>query len=196
MFRAVLIGLATLLGALPCFAADEDKYTTVKGRFIWDAAKGAAPARVVIKPTKDEEVCAKDKDFKTEEFVISPKGGIKNVVVWLAPEPEGRRRHKVKELAAVRPERHPSEDGQSRPKRDSRSINRAAGLSHTFRPRCKVRGWSSRTAPQSRTMPSGRPMTTITFNPLIPAGAQFKHPHPARRRTLIRSPSIAAFIPG
>jgi len=65
----------------------QGQWTTVKGRIVWDAAKGAPPARKAIQPTKDQEVCAKDPDFKTEDWVISAKGGIKNVVVWLAPEP-------------------------------------------------------------------------------------------------------------
>jgi hypothetical protein len=80
----------TLLGLVPALTAHAQNVTTVKGRVVWDAAKnGPAPARVAIKPTKDEEVCAKDKDFKTEDWVINPKtNGIKYVVVWLAPEPK------------------------------------------------------------------------------------------------------------
>jgi hypothetical protein len=86
MRKLFALSLFALIPAVAATAAD-DKWTTVKGRIVWDASKGAAPARAAIQATKDQEVCAKDPDFKTEEWVISAKGGIKNVVVWLAPEP-------------------------------------------------------------------------------------------------------------
>jgi len=71
-------------------AEGDGKWVTIKGRIAWDTAKGAAPKQVPVKATKDEEVCAKDKDFNTEDWVVNPKtGGIKNVVVWLTPEPAG-----------------------------------------------------------------------------------------------------------
>jgi len=68
--------------------SDEGQWVTVKGKVVWDKSKGEAPKRAAIKPSKDEEVCAKDKDFNSEDWVVNPEsGGIKNVVVWLAPEP-------------------------------------------------------------------------------------------------------------
>ena len=71
-------------------AADGD-WVTVKGRIVWDEAKGAVPKREKIKATKDEEVAAKDKEFLTEDWVVSAKtNGIKNVFVWLAPEPTAK----------------------------------------------------------------------------------------------------------
>src|SRR6478752_5600703 len=88
MTRWAIIGLLALVGALPCLAADEDKWVTVKGKIVWDTAKGPAPKRSPIKADKDEEVAGKDPDFNTEDWIVNPKnGGIKNVVVWLAPEP-------------------------------------------------------------------------------------------------------------
>src|SRR4051812_18906276 len=87
MSRSALVGLLTLVGALPCLAADEDKWVTVKGKFVWDEARGAAPKRTPIVADKDADVCAKDKDFHTERWVVNAKtGGIKNVIVWLGPE--------------------------------------------------------------------------------------------------------------
>ncbi|WP_020469240.1 cupredoxin domain-containing protein [Zavarzinella formosa] len=84
------LALATAFGV----QADETKtapagdWVTVKGKIVWDEAKGAPPKRTPIKATKDEEVAAKDKEFLTEDWVVNTKnGGIKNVVVWLAPEP-------------------------------------------------------------------------------------------------------------
>jgi hypothetical protein len=89
MRKLFALGLVTLIPAFAAQAADDDKWVTVKGRIVW-AGKGAPPKQMAIKPTKDEEVCAKDKDFNTEEWVVNQKtGGIKNVVVWLAPEPAG-----------------------------------------------------------------------------------------------------------
>src|SRR5215216_4442279 len=88
MPRSVLAGLLMFFGGLPCLAADEDKWVTVKGKFVWDAAKGPAPKRLPIKADKDPDVAAKDPDFNTENWIVNSKnGGIKNVVVWLVPEP-------------------------------------------------------------------------------------------------------------
>jgi hypothetical protein len=87
MPRSALVGLVVLVGALPCLAADEDKWVTVKGKFIWDAAQGEAPKRTAITADKDAAVCAKDNDFRTEKWVVNAKtGGIKNVIVWLGPD--------------------------------------------------------------------------------------------------------------
>jgi hypothetical protein len=66
----------------------QQAWVTVKGRVVWNTAIGAAPKRKPITATKDLEVAAKDKDFNTEDWIVSEKnGGIKNVVVWLLPEP-------------------------------------------------------------------------------------------------------------
>lgn len=69
-------------------AAADGKWVTIKGRVVWDDANGAVPQRKPIQATKDQEVCAKDKEFLTEDWVVNPKNkGIQHVVVWLAPEP-------------------------------------------------------------------------------------------------------------
>ena len=80
--------LILVLAALPAIGAEDDnKWTTIKGQVVIpDAAP--IPARKPIVATKDQEVAAKDKDFNSEEIIVSAKSrGIKNVVVWLAPEP-------------------------------------------------------------------------------------------------------------
>jgi hypothetical protein len=88
MRNALAITLTVLIGALPCLAGDADKWVAVRGRFVWDTAKGPAPKRVPLKADKDADVAAKDPDFNSEEWIVNPKnGGIQNVVVWLAPEP-------------------------------------------------------------------------------------------------------------
>ena len=56
MSQSALVGLLMLVGALPCLAADEDKWVTVKGKFVWDAAKGPAPKRTPITADKDPAV--------------------------------------------------------------------------------------------------------------------------------------------
>jgi hypothetical protein len=82
LFALALLGLVS---ALPAQA----QYTDIKGRIVWDDSKGAAPARKPVPATKDEEVCAKDKEFLTEDWVVNAKTkGIKNVVVWVVPEPD------------------------------------------------------------------------------------------------------------
>jgi hypothetical protein len=100
MRRTALVGLLTLVGTLPCVAADEGKWVSIKGKFVWDDAKGTAPKRTPIKADKDAEVCAKDKDFNTEQWVVNAKtGGIKNVIVWLGPD---LTEAQAKELATTR----------------------------------------------------------------------------------------------
>jgi hypothetical protein len=80
---ACLLAVVVPLSAV----GDDGKWVTVKGKFVWDAAKGPAPKRAPIKAEKDAELCAKDKEFLTEDWVIHPKsGGIKNVIVWLGPD--------------------------------------------------------------------------------------------------------------
>lgn len=60
----------------------------IRGRIIWNTASGPVPKRMPIKATKDANVANMDNDFYTEDWVVNPSDyGIKNVVVWLAPEP-------------------------------------------------------------------------------------------------------------
>jgi hypothetical protein len=62
-----------------------------------------------INATTDKQVAAQYKDFNTEDWVVNPKNnGIRNVVVWLAPEPSAA------DLAALqggRKKEFPSFDG-------------------------------------------------------------------------------------
>lgn len=62
----------------------------IRGRITWDKSKGPAPVRAPIKATKDQAVANMDPDFFTEDWVVDPSNyGIRNVVIWLAPEPQG-----------------------------------------------------------------------------------------------------------
>ncbi|HEX3146786.1 MAG TPA: hypothetical protein VHR66_01715 [Gemmataceae bacterium] len=173
-----LLGLAVLalVPAVAVRAGDEDKYTTVKGQFIWDKDKGAPPARMVIKPTKDEEVCAKDKDFKTEEWVISPKGGIKNVVVWLAPEPKAGG-PKLKDLPPFdAKDFHPA---MAKPAKADVEIDQPCCR---FIPHIVLaQEGQGMVIKNSAPVPHNAKWTSQKngeINPLIPSGAQFKLPDP------------------
>lgn len=84
---------ALALLSVVSLSANAADWVTVKGQIIWDSSK-PIPKLTPLKVTKDEEVAAKDKEFfkdgtlTNEELVVSAKnGGIKNVFVWLAPEP-------------------------------------------------------------------------------------------------------------
>lgn len=108
--RGLLIPtLVLLIPALPCSAEDDGKWVTVKGRFIWDTDKGPAPKRAPLKADKDANVAAMDKDFNSEEWIVNAKnGGIKNVVVWLTPEPTAEElkalaTRKIRELPSFKP---------------------------------------------------------------------------------------------
>src|SRR5262245_54061140 len=85
-----VIGLFVLSGALPCLAADDDKWSTVKGKVVFDDSKHAIPKRAVP-DTKNAVLppcVGKDKDFLTEDWVVNPKNkGVRDVFVWLMPEP-------------------------------------------------------------------------------------------------------------
>ena len=91
MRRPVLIGLAVIVFALPCSAADDDKWSTVKGKVVFDDSKHKVPARVFPPAAKGANLpacAAQDKDFLTEDWVVNPKNkGVRDVFVWLTPEP-------------------------------------------------------------------------------------------------------------
>src|SRR4051812_42520714 len=90
MPRSAVVGLLTLISALPCLAADEDKWSTVKGTVVYDDSKNPIPKRVVpdTKGAALPPCVATDKGFLTEDWVVDPKTkAVRDAVVWLAPEP-------------------------------------------------------------------------------------------------------------
>jgi hypothetical protein len=181
MTRLFSLWLTAIL-AVPAFAADDGKWTTVKGRIVWDAVRGPAPVRAAIKPTRDEEVCAKDKDFKTEDWVISPKGGIKNVVVWLVPEPDAAwaaaiKAGKKKDLPAFdQKDIHPN---LAKAPAAAASIDQPCCrfIPHIVTARAGQKMVIKNSAPvQHNAKWTSR--NNDEFNPLIPAGQQFDVPTP------------------
>jgi hypothetical protein len=92
-----------------------EPWVTIKGRIVWDKSKGEVPKRVPIKATIDAAVANKDGDFYTEDWVVDENNlGIKNVIVWLAPEPsaetlQGLKDRKIREFPSFSPaEMHPT----------------------------------------------------------------------------------------
>lgn len=85
------VALLALAGPLAVRAADEDKWSTVKGRVVFDDSKHAIPKRAApaLPPGFAAPAClAKDKGFLTEDWVVDPKTkGVRDAFVWLAPEP-------------------------------------------------------------------------------------------------------------
>jgi hypothetical protein len=67
-----------------------DGWCHIKGRIIWDKAAGPVPVRMPIEANKDKDVAAMDGELLTEDWVVHPSNyGIRNVIVWLVPEPQG-----------------------------------------------------------------------------------------------------------
>src|SRR5688500_16494298 len=72
-----LAALTVAMLAMPVSAAD---WGTIKGRFLY---KGK-PKVETIQPSKDTEYCSKH-ELTTETIVVSDKGELQNVFVFLAP---------------------------------------------------------------------------------------------------------------
>jgi hypothetical protein len=81
---AVSLGLLTLLVGGGPSAADDAKqeWGTIKGQVVW--AEKDMPEVVKLNVDKDAEVCKKNGDVVSEEYIVDPKTkGVKNVFVWL-----------------------------------------------------------------------------------------------------------------
>jgi hypothetical protein len=74
---SMFVVIATLAVVSQAAAAE---YGAIKGRFIYKGEAKAEP----IQPTKDPEYCGQH-DLKTEKVVVSPKGELQNVFVYLYP---------------------------------------------------------------------------------------------------------------
>lgn len=89
MCNLALAAYLSLLVAIPAFG--QAQWSTVKGKVVFDDSKVKIPARVFPPAAKMANLpacAAKDKDFLTEDWIVDPKTkAVKDVVVWLAPEP-------------------------------------------------------------------------------------------------------------
>jgi hypothetical protein len=85
------VAALTSLAALPSSAADEVQWSTVKGRVVFDDSKHKIPQRVFPPAAKGVALppcAAMDKEFLTEAWIVNPKNkGVRDVFVWLMPEP-------------------------------------------------------------------------------------------------------------
>ncbi len=80
------VGLA-LLASICVLPAMGDELVQIKGKVLLDK-KSDIPKRMPINPAVDKNVCIKDKDFNTEEWVVDEKTrGIRDVVVYIVSEP-------------------------------------------------------------------------------------------------------------
>lgn len=73
--------------AAPADADSSDQWTTLKGQLVW--AGGAIPAPEKLNVDKDQDHCLEKGPLFSEKWVIDKETkGVKNVFVWLAPEPD------------------------------------------------------------------------------------------------------------
>jgi hypothetical protein len=98
--------------ALPARAADEDQWSAVKGKVVFDDSKQKIPQRVLPPAAKGANLppcAATDNEFLTEDWIVDPKTkAVKNVIVWLAPEPTAAEWNRLKATGADRLKEFPS----------------------------------------------------------------------------------------
>lgn len=81
-----LVGLA-LFSSICVLPVMGEELVQIKGKVLLDK-KSDIPKRAAINPAVDKNVCLKDKDFNTEEWVVDEKTrGIRDVVVYIVSEP-------------------------------------------------------------------------------------------------------------
>ena len=82
--KRILSSIALLSAALAVAVgssrAQADDWGNLKGKFIYDAK---APEKIAIKVDKDPQFCG-DKGLVTEDLVVDEKGGLANVMIWVA----------------------------------------------------------------------------------------------------------------
>ena len=88
--RRLLVLAAVAVTAGSSAAADE-KYVTIKGQVLWNGAKPPVLAAVNVVGNKDAPVCCKAGPLMPTNMIVDAKTlGVKNVVVWVRPDTEGR----------------------------------------------------------------------------------------------------------
>jgi hypothetical protein len=97
MHRNLLVMVA--LAALTTSASAEG-WGTIKGQFVIDGGK--APPVIKLDVNKDEAHCLSKGAINSEKYVVGKNGGVRWVVVWIAPENNGMADHKTL------PDIHPS----------------------------------------------------------------------------------------
>jgi hypothetical protein len=87
---ALALALLAGLALLPTAAADKaDGWGTIKGQVVFEGDK--IPEREKINVDKNQEHCLSKGPLYKEDWVVNPKNkGVRWVLVWLAPEPDGQ----------------------------------------------------------------------------------------------------------
>src|SRR4051812_33903295 len=86
-----LLGIAAL--AALTASAPAEGWGTIKGQFVIDGGK--APPVVKLDINKDQDHCLAKGDITSEKYVVNKNGGVRYVVVWIAPEKDGVADHKT-----------------------------------------------------------------------------------------------------
>ncbi len=88
MRRLLVLAAAVGLGS---FAQADEKYVTIKGTVKWNEDK--APAAVPINVVQDKAECCKAGPLESNKVEVNPKNlGVKNVMVWLRPDDDDRKK--------------------------------------------------------------------------------------------------------
>jgi hypothetical protein len=167
------------------------EYVVVKGQIIWDDAK-PLPKLKPLEVTKDVEIAAKDKEFfdankgtlTNEELVVNAKSkGIKNVFVWLAPEPTeeqlaGLKSKKIKDFPSFAAgDIHPD---LAKPAKDSVEIDQPCCrfIPHVLAAREGQKLVIKNSAPVAHNAKYTGGDKNGEGNPIIPSGGAFTLPNP------------------
>jgi hypothetical protein len=136
MRHAIAVGLLTLIVVLPSRAADEDNWSSVKGKVVFDDSKLKIPQRVMPPGAKGANLppcAAMDKDFLTEDWIVDPKTkAVKNVIVWLVPEPTAAEWKRLKSTGTDRLREFPS----FKPAQIHPDLRKPAAKTHTIDQPC------------------------------------------------------------
>jgi hypothetical protein len=86
--------LAVVLAALLTASASAQGWGTIKGRHVIEGGK--PPPAIQLDVNKDQNHCLeKEKLLFSDKYVVSKTGGVRWVVVWIAPTKEGIADHKT-----------------------------------------------------------------------------------------------------
>lgn len=166
---AVVGGAFVLSLATPNLAA-QDKWANLKGQIVF---KGTDPGRkqLPFQNNPDKEACLKDKDTKDEDWIINPANkGIKNVFVWIRPAGA------AKDAPFPTNQIHPS---LKMPAKAQEEIDQPCCrfIPHVLAAREGQTLLIKNSAPVAHNS-KWESSNNGAFNPILPAGGQFKLPKP------------------
>jgi hypothetical protein len=90
----VSLSVLTLLFSFPEGTILADEWGNIKGRVVYGENKPFVP--VELRVTKDRDHCLSKGKILSEKYVVNPRNnGVRNVVVWVAAEQDGKANHKA-----------------------------------------------------------------------------------------------------